>query len=84
MTTNQTHLSFALLILLAASITTYTAFEGKAADNASIESTTKSDAIALSQSMSSLIYHSKMVVSESLKVSKNSINLILDNTIETL
>ena len=77
---------FALLILLAASVTTYTAFKGKANNSQAINSstTTKNNVIMLSKSMSNLIYHTKMVVSESLNISKSSINVVLDSTIETL
>ena len=86
MTSKQTHLVFAIMLTLACSLTVHTAFQGvdrKATSEQSTSVSTKPSK-GLSSSASRLIFHTKMVVEESLIITKESLNAIIDTALEIL
>jgi len=86
MTTKQTHIIFGILLALACSLTVHTAFQGveETMPNNQPHNVDMPLPQNLSTSTSKLIYHTKMVVQESLIVTRESLNAILDVAIKTL
>lgn len=86
MTSKHTHLIFAIVLTLTCSLTVHTAFQGadRRAYSKTLASESNSQSECLSNSASRLIFHTKMVVKQSLIITKESLNTVIDAAIEVL
>lgn len=86
MTSKQTHITFSVLMALVFSLIVHASFQGVEPMKSPIkvQNTNRQSHTDLSTSASKLIFHTKMVVHESLILTKESLNTILDTVIETL